>query len=205
MSLNFRVLPQVLFRPKEAFESIKEQTTLVDGVIMYIILALIGALIGVLPNLISSLLFSISLGMGAGLLVFLFIAWLSSKLAESIGKGTSDVGKTIGFLGYSQVVSLVMSVVTLLIRFLLSAVPYNPLSPSRMIGFGFTIVGIIVGFIWSLYVAGSGVAVANKVTRGTGILSYFLGVVITVLIVLGVLFLVGAFVYTAYMRGLFWV
>ena len=45
MTISINTLPKVLFKPREAFESIKETTTLKDGILLAFIFAVIGLVI----------------------------------------------------------------------------------------------------------------------------------------------------------------
>lgn len=208
MSLNFGTLGKVLFQPKEAFEGIKEQTTMQDGILMYVILAVIGGILGAVINLaafgsmmmpmqgavgVIGVVMAMIIGIIFGIVGLLILGWLSSKLAHSIGHGTANMDKTVGFLGYAEIVNLVIGLIIsiMAIMFVGSVVSGVGNAPVAIgaIGAGGMMVMLVglVGFIWALYVSGSAVSVANEVSLAAGIASYFLAI----LIIAGILILVG--------------
>jgi len=192
MTVNIGVLGQVLFSPMKAFESIVDKTTMMDGIVMYIILALIGAIIGLIPvmgmmgGFMGQLIVGIVISIVIGVILFVVIGWLSSVLAKAIFKGSGDMGATVGLLGYAGVVNLVMT----LLRMVLTMAGIA-LVAVTMVGYttasaGPTAIGwvmVLVGFIWTMYVSGSAVAVANKTSLVGGAVSYFLAALIVGIIV----------------------
>ncbi len=210
MSLNIGILGQVLFSPRKAFESIREQTTMGDGILMYLILSVVGAVIGMLVSYLSwgrvvtssgdvlgvaSWVISLVVGLIIGVIFLVIMGWLSSKIAASIGKGVSDVEKTVGMLGYAEIVNLIMGIITsiavvALMGGMIASVVSSG-SPSQavqgVLGGAIAILLLgIVGFIWSLYVGGTGIAVANNVSTGAGIAAYFISALIIAVVLVAI-------------------
>jgi len=207
MSLNIGVLGQVLFSPKKAFEGIKDSTTMVDGIIMLVILSVLGSIIGMVITMavsgaiittqgaalsMGNWVLSMVLDLVVGIIVLVAVGWLASVLAKSIGKGTGDMGKTVGLLGYSEIINLIMGILASIIIVAMAGSMVNAaISGNAGAALGFVgVIGIlgIIGFIWMLYVGGSAVAVANNTSLGAGIASYFIASLIIGLIVVGVVF-----------------
>lgn len=207
MSLNIGVLGQVLFSPKAAFESIKDKTTMMDGIIMLVILSILGSILGMVITLavsgaivttqgaaltMSNWVLSLVLDLVVGIIVLIAVGWLSSVLAKSIGKGTGDMGKTVGMLGYTEIVNLIIGILASIIIVAMAGSLVNAAvtgNAGATLGF-LGVVGIlaIIGFIWTLYVGGAAVAVANDTSLGAGIASYFIASIIIGLVVVGVIF-----------------
>jgi len=202
MSLNIGVLGQVLFSPRKAFESIKEQTSMGDGIAMYILLVVLGSIIGLVLTSVALGTFAIGVpyitGLGVqiiiGIVSLLAVGWVASKLAGAIGKGTPSTDKTIGFLGYAQVVAFVIGLLGAILGLVLGGAVLSAAgsNPGATMGAAFGALGIvailgIIGFIWSLYVGGTAVSVANNVSLGAGVASYFLAAIIVGFIVVGII------------------
>lgn len=140
MGLRFDVLPRVLYQPRQAFESIRTEATLFDGISMALLLVAVAQAITVLPSLLIS-------GSGVPLanpiiVVVMAAAMLALKgaIASSMSEfvsgkhGTAETGgvqsrniinvlaaltassnkeyinKTIAMLGYASVLSVVLAV-----------------------------------------------------------------------------------------------
>jgi len=215
MTINIGVLGQVLFNPRKAFESIKEQTSMGDGILMYIILNVIGGIIGMVVTyaawggIVTQR--GVALGMGnwavslivgliIGVIVLITVALLASKIAASIGKGKDSLDKTVGFLGYAEVVNLVMGILMAVVMVAIMGNAYSTALSGSVQGTAgaaigsLAIIGIlgVLAFIWMLYVGGSAVAVANDVSLGAGIVSYFIaalivGLIVSVIVVAGLM------------------
>ena len=214
MSINIGVLGQVLYSPMKAFESIVDKTTMMDGIVMYIILALIGAIIGIIPVMgmmgpfLGSLIVSLVIAIVIGAILFVVIGWLSSVLAKAIFKGSGDMEKTVGLLGYSSVVNLVMTLLKMVLTMAGIALVAVAITPYGTASAGMTGVGwviAIIGFIWTMYVSGSAVAVANKTSLVGGAVSYFIAAlivgIIVAMVLVGVLMSVGVSIGSLSMMG----
>jgi len=197
MTLNLGVLPNVLFSPKTAFESIKDKTTMGDGILMYILISAISFILSSLITLatlgsivspagaayeMTVAIVGFIVGLVIGIIFMIIIALVAAKIATALTKGNYSLDKTVGFLGYAQIVGLIMSIVIILLIITMgnSAIgPGGGMSASAAGTIG--ILGIVT-FIWQLYVNGAAVAVANDVGLGIGIVSYFIAALIIGLI-----------------------
>ncbi len=209
---------KVLVWPKKAFAELYHQTTLREGIIIFILITIFSAIV----NLASQLLLPTALFGGystlgsfnsevgiylyiapiiaipLGLLMLYLTGWLSAKFTKSIGRGFGDVEKTIGFFGYAAVVGLVVGIIQLIMigAIILARGPIPESADEPMGAFenmfailAFMLIIGVISFIWSLYVYGSAVSVANDVSLGEGVVSYFLASLIIGMIV-GVIFFV---------------
>jgi len=191
MSVNIGVLGQVLFSPMKAFESIRDKTTMADGIIMAVILSLIAGIISmvVVSSLVGITVTGLIIGVVMAVVVVLAVGWLSSVLAKAIFKGSGDMNVTVGLLGYAGVVNLVMQVLRTLLAVAGVSLIAVSVTPYGGVAAGMTAIGwviALVAFIWTLYVSGSAVAVANKINLVGGAVSYFIAALIIGLI-LGVI------------------
>ena len=202
MALDLGVLPKVLFSPKAAFESIKDKTSMGDGIIMYLILGIVSFIISAIITIAAFgtmvspggaafgtgwAIVGLVIGLVVGIVFLIIVALLAAKIATALTKGNYNMEKTVGFLGYGEIVGLVMGV---LISLVMVGVGYSLVSvgPGGIPAANMSALGIIsmlgiMAFIWQLYVNGAGVAVANDVGLGIGIVSYFVAALIIGLIV----------------------
>ncbi|MDI6887051.1 MAG: YIP1 family protein [Candidatus Thermoplasmatota archaeon] len=142
---------------------------------------------------LTGLTINLAIGIPLSIVSLLAIGWLTAKLAKAIGKGRGDVGKTIGFFGYATVVSLVMGVVSVILfmvimREMIMQSSAGPMDkggfPATLLPFAIIAVVIaIIGFVWSLWINGTATSVANDVSVGIGVVSYFLAAIIVGIIV----------------------
>lgn len=213
--LRFNALPKILFKPKEAFVEIYHNTGISQGIMVAIIICVLSSLIsygvGALSgyyygglgggyyyysgqfttSTILSLTFGLAIGIPLSIVSLLATGWLSAKLAKAIGKGRDDVGKTIGFFGYATVMSLVISaLIAILIASGVMSAYYSPepgaLPPGFFLGLAIMVIIAIIGLIWGLWVNGTATSVANDVSVGVGVVSYFLAAIIIGIIVTGI-------------------
>lgn len=126
------------------------------------------------------------------------VGWFSALLSRSIGHGRNDPDKTIGFLGYVQIVSLVIGIIQVIaVSIIFIAIPEPNtegmmedifFNSSRAMAFVMiSIILAIISFIWGLWVAGNAVSVANNVNLGEGIVSYFFAILIIGFIIVGII------------------
>jgi hypothetical protein len=106
--------------------------------------------------------------------------YFSAAIAGGIG-GIKNPDKTIGLVGYGVIVSFIMGAIQLAVLSGMSD-PNPDVYESGFASLGIAIVFGGISFIWSLWVNGSAVSVANDVSLGKGIASYFLGLIISTII-----------------------
>jgi len=192
MALSLAALMTVVLYPKSTFKAIKDRTSMLDGIILYIILTSLSFIITIilpmrtLSGVSSELIIGFFLGLIIGSIILIIMAFLAAKIATLLSKkGSYNLGKTVGFIGYGHAVSVVMSAIFILI--LSFAVSSTSISSPRTFIPNMTIVLGLIGFIWSVYVNGSGVSIANEVGLGVGIISYLIVAIIMILVLLGIL------------------
>ncbi len=194
MTLNFGVLPKVLTSPKSAFEGIKGSTTMMDGIMMYVILAVLGILIGMVVMMATPIGGALMTGdymlyqvvtLVLGAIGFVLTGIVTAMLAKALFKGAGDNDATVGFLGYAQVVGLVIGLLAAIIGMLMfggmAAASTSPaaLGTAMAGGIGVMAIIVIIGVLWALYVASSAVAVAN----GIGVMTAFVAYLISAILV----------------------
>ncbi len=218
--LRLDILPKVMFKPKEAFQEIYPHTTKIQGILAVLFLSIIYTAIqiafyllseylvsgwtnysvwfagypGFLPYPIIQFIFSIPIAIISLYLTGYFSAVITREL-----RGRRDVDKTIGLLGYGYIVSVVLGFITLIILLSIGPSPFTDQSLDTI--FIFIIVFfilIIINLIWTLWVNGYAIAIANNVSLGRGIVAYFLAQIVVGIIaflimipLMGFIFLLG--------------
>jgi len=224
MAVSLNTIPRVLYRPREAFESVKETTTLKDGLLLAFIFAVAGLVISQTVSFFTTK----SMGFGAydmffknmELLSFLWVVsiifqiiaavasviavgWLSAKIAKSLFKGVEDVQRTVGFLGYGQVVGFVLVITNTVIfavflkDFFSSSFYFFPFSGNFWIAWGILMLVGLAGLVWMAYVNGTAVSAANNIKLLEGVATYiisaiFVGIVIWIIMAVPMMLLMIA-------------
>jgi hypothetical protein len=214
--LRLDILPKVLFKPREAFVDIHNHTTKVQGIIMVIIITLIQSSItfmfffntGIYDSGFSTpdsedsfnniFIFTSVIGIPLAVLSLVLMGYLSALFSHEIFHGRKDSDKTIGLLGYGTIVTFVMAMIQiallyLLIEDILNNVDTFEESGTLFLYFGIVITMTIIGFIWSLWVNGTAVSIANDITIGQGIITYFISWIIIVIAVTTLSTIIGVF------------
>ncbi len=200
--MNFRIdqLHRVLYKPRSAFEDIKSDVTWKNGLIIGIILIALGTLIsngitiGMMEDLASQLpatmqgsflptatttAVTISVGIIVLFITALFGGWIASSWADK----ELDKEKTVGVIGYSTSLDLVQSIVMSLVMVgVIQSAVNSPQQAMTSMG-AISILGILF-FIWSTWVKGTGIAVANDTTTAKGIVGWLIASIIVMLIVM---------------------
>ena len=202
------LLFKAMFKPKEAFVELYPITNMNIGIGLLITFAVLSSLISYLAYEMSGL-SNIAIGMGSELpiswvtlsiitlplavLSSLVVCWLSAKMSGFF-KGRNDFKKTIALMGYAGMPGFIMGLASSLViaTNLVTMPDYSDptnLDIGALLAYA-AIIGIIslVGLIWSLIVFGSAVSVANDVSFGEGIISYFgasivVGIIATIIMV----------------------
>ena len=198
MAFDFAVLPQVLYNPREAFESLHRHTTLTEGIIMAIVMTIIAYIISLGTGIVFDAV-AIVMAVIIGVVLLLITSVLSAYIAGAMG-GKSDVEKTVGLLGYGTVLTVISAIVGLVLYFAmgesLSAIATNPLAMST-VALGVIGVALVLGIVfllWALWINGTAVAQANRTSFGRGVASYIISVIIYGIILVPVLnFIVPVF------------
>jgi hypothetical protein len=216
--LRFDLLFRILFRPKEAFLELYHCTTKIEGIQMVAVLAILSTVM----NLIVSMTINVNLMGGystydasynmvqvavqsalavpLAIITVYAVGWLSAKLTRSIGRGREDVDKTIGLLGYGNIVGVFLGIIQLIIYgIVFIALRDASFDVAFPVTIGLLITFAVISFVWGLIVSGTAVSVANDVTLGQGIGSYFLASLIIGFIIVGmVMGILIAILFTAY-------
>ncbi len=123
-----------------------------------------------------------------GIAMFYFLGYLTAAISRSFGRGYGDVRKTVGLLGYAEVVRIPFALATFAL-----AAAYQPSAGDVDILGTYVLASFmisIIGFIITLIVGGGAVSVANNISHGMGILIYFLSVILVAIIVAAIMFAV---------------
>ncbi len=165
MAFNFGVLPNVLFKPKEAFKELGAQT-IKEGLML-------AAVFSVVSNVISGAVtgqFNVLFWVVAAVMAVVTIyamGWLAAQIAKMVFKGSGNVRNTIGYLAYGQVLGVVSAVVFAVLSLLgMGAVKAgaNMMDVGALMGAAsiLGIVGLVLA-VWGLYIMGAAVGRANGI------------------------------------------
>ena len=190
--LRFDILPKILFKPKSAFKEIYPHTYKGEGLAMVFVLTLIYIFIQIAFYSANNIIFgsygSITTNVTDGYALLIFtvsipsalitvslIGFISAKISKEMRGGRDDVDKTIGLLGYANVVNIVWGSITMVIIHIIFMMEFSNDYIALPIGYRimFGILALI-GFIWSLIVNGYAIAIANNISLGRGIILYFI-------------------------------
>jgi hypothetical protein len=193
----FEVLPKILYKPKEAYESLKGKVNWKDGLLMFFVLSMVSLFIfggiarstgwyimpldfgfGGLLNVYSAVFFVL------GLIIFIVIAGLANEIALKLG-GKGNFSETFGMLGYSRVLNIVQAIfsIILLIGLMLrismitsDAMAGTPGAVPNLFGpIPIWALWLSIFFIaWAFWIQGAAVSVVHKISRVKGIFAVVL-------------------------------
>jgi hypothetical protein len=185
-------------------------TTWKEGIIVGIILLVIAYFISHITWLVTppevdidiftalvvpSIIMGIGIGIVTGIVTLLAVGGLAAMFTKNIAQGRCDVYKTIGFLGYTHILGVVINIILILVSISLN-VPFisqgsfpdvSEFMPLILI----VAIMLIIHFVWSLWIGGSAVSVANDVSFRCGVVSYLLAGIIVALAIQAVVFSIG--------------
>lgn len=214
MKFKYDQLHKILYKPRDAFEKMKPDVTLEEGIIVAAVLLALGTLIsfGIITGTIGetpdtlpselqepiseltglSAVGAISSIVMAIIVLFisaLFAGWIASSWANKENKPR----KTISLIGYSTILDFVQSVImgiilAVILRSLIGALTGGGATmepPSNLMSSLAAVTIIgILFFIWELWVKGTAIAVANDTTTAKGIISWFIATIIIALVIM---------------------
>lgn len=195
MGVNIGAAVEVLYSPRKALESVKDGAKMSDGIILFVLFAVLGSIIGgllsygVIGTIVTSNGMSMSIGSWAvsmvldiilGVVMFLIVGFVIAKIAGAIGSKPANVERTIGLLGYTQVIPFVLGLIASLVVAVTGASIISTSSLGVAVGTGLGFLGIIfvlglLELIWMLLVGGMAISIANEVSWGAGIAAYIVG------------------------------
>lgn len=126
--ITFKVLPKMLYKPKEAYESLGDVNAK-EGIAMWFILTLISLMlfVGAIRNLgikgfspipfgfgTSITLSTVLFGFAKGFFVLILMSYLATLISGKIG-GTGTFSGTLGMIGYSYILSLVKTISSIIL------------------------------------------------------------------------------------------
>lgn len=183
MSLNFGILPKMLFKPREAFSQL--QATATDGIILIVLFSIISQ--GINFALGTAIELSTILSSISHIVAFIVIAWLVAALVKRLDKGTGDFGATLGLMGYTTFLAFIFLIIIDIIGLAGISVGVNAASlsgnPTALASAGIVagIIGVVY-FVWSLWLVSTAISVANKISTWNALGTYLLLAVIIGLI-----------------------
>ncbi len=223
MALNFGALPGILISPTATLGKLKKGANLADGLTLYLAVAAIAIVINVVVSLITlssvtyagkslmswvggSGIASIMLGqvfsLVIGLVIFLAICLLTTKITASIGGKKDDLQKTTGLLSYTGAafylfIQLPLSVIINVVMFglmgqtMAQSMVTGQIDPAKagpLAGVGLIYLALLLAMaLWEWLIAGKAAGIANGTTWGAGIA----GLLLTMIILVVVLFVIG--------------
>ena len=203
--IDLGALVRVLFRPRDAFRDLYHHTDMRTGLIVFFVLTLIEGLISLALNLtvlydasstgldmfaslgerIAYVTFGITIG--TGLAMFIGVCYLIHALMRgSRTTARPSLPKTMGLLGYAAMPGLVMGVITTVVVGGISlALPSDSdVTAWSVLGLGVASLSLaLVSIIWSLWVQGHAVSVANDAPWGKSAGTVFVSYIVVGMIV----------------------
>jgi hypothetical protein len=206
--------------PRRAFLDIYHDTTKIQGVLVTIIFTTLFVLLIAFTNsefgFIGSGMgsfgfdedFLISSAISASIMIPFFVIGLflvghfSSDFAGKSG-GYKNIDKTIGLLGYGAIVRFVVGTILLVVfpRLIGPGSGYYDDYGNYYLGMEIETVFIIIAIFWSFWVNGSAVSVANDTGIFKGIMSYFIALVFTIILLIIIMAFITIFTIGMFMGG----
>ncbi len=186
--LSLAILPKILYKPREAFEELKDNTTASEGILMLILVSVFSLLIfGAATSALGINLMVLDFGFGTllefssaalffGLQFFgiLIIAMLVNLIAGKFG-GSGNFHETFAFVCYSKVLNIIPMFVSIFALIWLRAKIFGAASVLNegalgsidFIGtiFNFTVYGSAILAFWGLYILTEAVSVSHGISR----------------------------------------
>jgi hypothetical protein len=182
------------------------------GIILFVLFAVLGSIIGGILSygMLGSILtekgaslamdkwvIAIVIDIIIGAVFFVIVGFVIAKVAGAIGSKPANVEKTIGLLGYTQVIPFVLGLIASLVVAVTGASMLSTSSLGTVVGTGLGFLGIIMvlgllELIWMLLVGGMAISIANEVSWGAGIAAYFIGGLIVAAILFAIVFAIAA-------------
>jgi len=202
--IDLGALVRVMFRPRDAFRDLYGHTDARIGALVFVMLTLVEGLVVLGLNLTvlseaESTGIDVFASLGERIALVTFGITVATSLAVFLGvchlvhallRGTPttlrpSLPKTIGLLGYAAMPGLVMGVLTTTVMGAISVAVYSDWDATAWSILGLAVASLslaAVGLVWSLWVQGHAVSVANDVSWGKSV-----GVVFIAYIVVGII------------------
>ncbi|MFO7872375.1 MAG: YIP1 family protein [Candidatus Undinarchaeales archaeon] len=203
-----KTLPEVLFKPREFYESM-EEVTWKEGVLI-LLLSLIFSLIlySIFANVLgtSKIIFDFGLGyeltpfslfFGFGqTIVFLILSSLLANIIALHFGGTGNLSETVGMFGYSGFLAFPKSLASIFLMIFLfskiTSVEFAAGLEQFLSSFMWIISSVFIIFIlWELWIKGAAVSVEHDVSHFKGFLSALTAIILTYTIVFSLKYLGG--------------
>ncbi len=187
--LSLSILPKILYKPREAFEELKDNTSASEGFLILIIVSALSLLIfGAAASSLGVNVAALNFGFGAqitllnavtffSLQIFgiLLITFFANAIASHWG-GSGNIKEVFAFICYSKILNIaaalgsVFGLIWLRAKILgaVSALNEGTLGSTEFIGTlsSFAIYGTAILTIWSLYILTEAVSVSHGISRG---------------------------------------
>jgi hypothetical protein len=192
MTLQLSKLFGILANPSGTLPEIKKKAEFADVIKVSAIFAVAMFLIMLVSSLVAGMSALTILGVilfvvfmfVLGVILYLALSWMSTKLVGSFVQKEGNLDKTAGLIAHCALAfSLFVGVPLVLLILLMTLTP--PLAALLVIP-----IGLLV-FIWQLLIFGRAVAVANDTGWGTGIAAFFIAYIIMSVIIYIVSLVVG--------------
>ena len=199
--LSLSILPKILFKPREAFEELKDNTTASEGVLMLILISAASLILFGLASSATGLnLMALNFGFGPQLTLvsaatffslqffgILLITFFANTIAAHLG-GSGNIKETFAFICYSKILNIIACLGSIFaiiwfrakILLALSALNEGVLGSTEFIGTlsSFTIYGTVAITIWSLYILTESISVSHGISRGKSLAAVLPGLLL---------------------------
>ena len=203
--LSLSILPKILFKPREAFEELKDNTTASEGILILIMVSALSLILfGAASSSLGINIMALNFGFGIQLslisaisffslqiLGILLITFFANSIASHWG-GNGNIREVFAFVCYSKILNIIAALGSIFaiiwfrakILLALSALNEGVLSSTEFIGTlsSFTIYGTTAITIWSLYILAEAISVSHGISRGKSLAAVLPPLIITLLL-----------------------
>ena len=212
MGVNIGAAFEVLYSPRKALESVKDSANMREGIILFVLFAVLGSIIGGILSFgmlgaivtekgaslaMDKWIIALVMDIIIGAVFFVIVGFIIAKVAGAIGSKPANVERTIGLLGYTQVIPFVLGLIASVVIAVMGASIFSTSSLGVVIGTGLSFLGIVMvlgllELIWMLLVGGMAISIANEVSWGAGMAAYIVGGLIIAAILFALVFAIVA-------------
>jgi len=203
MSSGLKQIPRTLYSPRSAFKKIKEDSSVMRGLVIAVVLISLGSLAsygmegnieGMMETAVEEgdlseeaiqgmeedgegtqlTVNQIIMSIPISVIFFLVSIVIAGWIASAWDRKKFEMDKNIAVLGYSPLINLIQSVTLSVTAFLMVN--------SGLTGLGVIGLIFIIFLVWEIWIKGTGIAVANNTSLLKGVVSWVIAVIIIGLI-----------------------
>ncbi len=208
--ISLSLIPKIIFKPRSAFEELKDNATASEGVLMLIIVSMLSLILyGIVSRITGGNFMAFQFGFGPVLTignVFLFfslqffgiliISYISNLISGKLG-GSGNLPENFAFVCYSysfNIVPAIGSAIALLwlkaqINAAMAAINAGTIGTANYIAAlsAYSSYGILIFGIWLIYILTEAVSVSHNISRLKGFAAVIAGYLIVAAVIFSIL------------------